>query len=71
LVSQRNISDKLLNRLVNRFDDVSNTADKNVVFAWQSGHRPLQRANNYGLDGAFPTKLQPQLLELYKEVSVR
>lgn len=50
----------------NRFDDTSDKADRNVVFAWQSGHRPLQRAITYGLDGAFPTKLQPQLLELYE-----
>lgn len=39
--------------------------------AWQSGHRPLQRARTYGLDGAFPTRLQPQLLECYDHVSTR
>ncbi|KAJ3454070.1 hypothetical protein MRS44_018702 [Fusarium solani] len=27
----------------NRYDDYSSDADVNVVFAWQSGHRPLQR----------------------------
>ncbi|KAI3572849.1 hypothetical protein IWW34DRAFT_824118 [Fusarium oxysporum f. sp. albedinis] len=37
----------------------------------ESGHRPLQRASTYGLDGAFPTKLQPQLLELYRWASSR
>ncbi|KAL7940767.1 hypothetical protein V8C42DRAFT_361765 [Trichoderma barbatum] len=55
----------------NRFDDTSQTAHRNVVFAWQSGHRPLQRAVTYGLDGAFPTTLQPQLLELYEWASTR
>ncbi|EXA29297.1 hypothetical protein FOVG_19206 [Fusarium oxysporum f. sp. pisi HDV247] len=53
----------------NRFDDVSENADRNVIFAWQSGHRPLQRATTYGLDGAFPTALQPQLLESYEWAS--
>ncbi|VTO82726.1 unnamed protein product [Fusarium graminearum] len=41
----------------NRFDDRSADARRNVAFAWQSGHRPLQRASTYGLDGTFPTKL--------------
>jgi hypothetical protein len=55
----------------NRFDDTGAAADRNVVFAWQSGHRPLQRGTTYGLDGAFPTKLQPQLLHLYEWASTR
>ncbi|KAJ4065542.1 hypothetical protein NW761_015265, partial [Fusarium oxysporum] len=58
-------------RPFNRFDDRTDAADRGVASAWQSGHRPLQRARTYGLDGAFPTKLQPQLLELYEWVSVR
>ena len=41
------------------------------MFAWQSGHRPLQRGTTYGLDGAFPTLLQPQLLEPYQWASSR
>lgn len=55
----------------NRFDDRSASANRNVVFAWQSGHCPLQRGMTYGLNGAFPTKLQPQLLELYEWASTR
>ena len=55
----------------NRFDDKSDKASRNVVFAWQSGHRPLLRGSTYGLDGAFPTTLQPQLLELYEWASLR
>jgi hypothetical protein len=55
----------------NRFDDRSSTADRNVVFSWQSGHRPIQRASAYGLDGAFPSKLQPALLRIYEWASVR
>ncbi|KAJ0139660.1 hypothetical protein HZ326_17414 [Fusarium oxysporum f. sp. albedinis] len=55
-----------VSRPFNRFDDRTDTADRGVVFAWSSGHRPLQRARTYGLDGAFPTHLQPQLLERYE-----
>ncbi|KJZ69022.1 hypothetical protein HIM_11581 [Hirsutella minnesotensis 3608] len=55
----------------NRFDDRSEKAHRNVIFAWQSGHRPLQRGSTYGLDGAFPTTMQPQLLELYSWASSR
>jgi hypothetical protein len=55
----------------NRFDDVGARANWNVAFAWQSGHRPLQRATTYGLDGAFPARLQPALLRLYEWVSVQ
>ena len=43
----------------NRCDDKGSGADPNVAFAWQSGHCPLQRATMYGLDGAFPSQLQP------------
>lgn len=55
----------------NRYDDNSATADINVVYAWQSGHRPLQRGTTYGLDGAFPHQLQPALLRVYEWASVR
>jgi hypothetical protein len=55
----------------NRFDDKSTAADVNVVFAWQSGHRPIQRATTYGLDGAFPAQLQPALLRVYEWASTR
>ncbi|KJZ69798.1 hypothetical protein HIM_10816 [Hirsutella minnesotensis 3608] len=60
-----------ISRPFNRFDDRSEAADRSVTFAWQSGHRPLQRARTYGLDGAFPTQLQPQLLERYEWASTR
>jgi hypothetical protein len=55
----------------NRYDDKSLEADLNVVFAWQSGHRPLQRGTTYGLDGAYPTQLQPALLRAYEWASTR
>jgi hypothetical protein len=55
----------------NRFYDKTAVADMNVVFAWQSGHRPIQRATTYGLDGAFPTQLQPALLRVYEWASTR
>ncbi|KAM5527730.1 hypothetical protein FOXYSP1_20092 [Fusarium oxysporum f. sp. phaseoli] len=55
----------------NRFDDVTAAADPDVAFAWQSGHRPKQRYTNYGLDGAYPDKLQPSLLRIYASCSER
>ncbi|PHH49078.1 hypothetical protein CFIMG_007987RA00001 [Ceratocystis fimbriata CBS 114723] len=56
---------------VNLYDDRSATEDHNVSFAWQSGHRPLQRGVTYGLDGAFPHQLQPSLLRAYEWASTR
>lgn len=35
------------------------------VRAWQSGHRPRQRAAYYGHDRALPTSLSPALLKAY------
>ncbi|KAH7118029.1 hypothetical protein B0J13DRAFT_599833 [Dactylonectria estremocensis] len=55
----------------NRYDDESVDADLNVAFAWQSGHRPLQCGITYGLDGAFPNRLQPALLRAYEWASTR
>lgn len=55
----------------NRYDDHSIDADINVSFAWQSGHRPIQRAISYGLDGAFPHQLQPALLRAHEWASTR
>lgn len=55
----------------NQYDDKSAAADRNVIFAWQAGHRPRQRGSTYGLDGAFPTTLQPQLPNLYQWASTR
>jgi hypothetical protein len=46
----------------NRHDDSTARAGQDVVFAWQSGHRPLQQSTTYGLDGAYPAHLQPTLL---------
>lgn len=60
-----------VSRPFNRFDDKTDAADRHVAFAWQSCHRPIQRARTYGLDGAFPNRLQPQLLERYEWVSTR
>ncbi|CZS75062.1 unnamed protein product [Fusarium graminearum] len=52
-----------------RFNDTTVAADPDVAFAWQSGHRPQQRYMNYGLDGAYPDKLQPSLLRIYARCS--
>lgn len=53
----------------NRYDEASVGYNDSIAFAWQSGHRPLQRHSTYGLDGAFPDKLQPGLLQTYRNVS--
>ncbi|KAG6996471.1 hypothetical protein FocnCong_v014856 [Fusarium oxysporum f. sp. conglutinans] len=53
----------------NRFGDTTGTAEHEVAYAWQSGHRPMQRHTTYGLDGAFPDHLQPALLRAYERVS--
>lgn len=46
-------------------------ADIYVVFASQSGHRPMQRGFSYGIDAAYPDSLQPALLRVYQWVSRR
>jgi hypothetical protein len=53
----------------NRHDDKSTQANLSVVLDWQRSHRPLQQSTNYGLDGAFPTRLQPALLNVYEWAS--
>ncbi|KAH7247485.1 uncharacterized protein BKA55DRAFT_691571 [Fusarium redolens] len=55
----------------NRHDDWSNDADINSIFAWQSGHRLFQRGITYGLNGAYPFRLQPPLLQCYEWASLR
>jgi hypothetical protein len=52
-------------------DDKSTAADIEVVFAWQSGHRPMQHGTSYGIDAAYPDSLQPALLRVYRWVSSR
>lgn len=56
---------KQISRPFNRYDDKSVNADLEVTFAWQSGHRPLQRGTTYGIDAAYPDSLQPALLRIY------
>lgn len=60
---------KQISKLFNRQDDRSAAADVEVVFSWQSGHRPWQRGTTYGIDGAFPDTLQPALLRVYRWAS--
>lgn len=60
---------KQISRPFNRYDNKCNNADMEVAFAWQSGHRPLQRGTTYGIDSAFPDSLQPALLRIYHWVS--
>lgn len=53
----------------NQYDDRQNP-DLSCVFAWQSGHRPLERGVTYGIDGAYPHQLQPASLRAYERVSM-
>ncbi len=62
-ITERHI--KSICRPFNRYDDKSADADIEVVFAWQSGHRPVQRGTSYGIDAAYPDSLQPALLRVY------
>jgi hypothetical protein len=39
------------------------------LFAWQTGHSIEQEIQSYGLDGDYPTQLQPLLFDLYWSVS--
>ena len=52
----------------NRFDEHGQLS-ANLAFSWQSGHRQQERLATYGLDGAYPHKLQPSLLRAYERVS--
>lgn len=66
-ITEKHVKD--INRPFNRHDDKSANADIEVAFAWQSGHRPLQRGTNYGIDSAYPDSLQPALLRIYRWAS--
>lgn len=62
------ILEKHVPRLLQPFDihdDTNPYMMLHSVRAWQSGHRPRQRAAYYGHDGALPTSLSPALLEAY------
>ncbi|KAH7186847.1 hypothetical protein DER44DRAFT_754195 [Fusarium oxysporum] len=54
----------------NRFEDTTGTTGHGVAYAWQRGHRPMQRHTTYSRDGAFPTHLQPVLLRTYEQASI-
>lgn len=56
---------KHISRPFDRNDDKSAEAAIEVAYAWQSGHRPVQRGTTYGIDSAFTDSLQPALLEVY------
>lgn len=63
-ITARHISQ--LNKPFNRYDDKTEEASPEVSFAWQSGHRPIQRGTTYGIDAAYPDSLQPALLRVYR-----
>lgn len=50
-------------------DDQSMAADIELLFAWQSGHRLVQREVSHGTDSAYPDSLHPALVGLSQWVS--
>lgn len=66
-ITERHV--KQISRPFDRYDDTSSKADIDVAFAWQSGHRPIQRGTSYGIDSAYPDSLQPALLRIYRWAS--
>ncbi len=40
------------------------------LFAWQAGHSLVEDMKTYGLNGAYPTQLQPILIQLYRSLSI-
>ncbi|KAF4492952.1 ATP-dependent DNA helicase tlh1 [Colletotrichum fructicola Nara gc5] len=66
-ITERHV--KQIHTLFDQYDDRSRDAPVESAFAWQSGHRPFQRAITYGLDGAYPDSLQPALLDRFRWVS--
>ena len=49
-------------------DVLMNNPDFNI-FAWQAGHQQSTNVAIYGLDAAFPGRLQPELMEQYRRIS--
>jgi hypothetical protein len=39
------------------------------IFAWQAGHQSRINTSIYGLDAAFPGRIQPALLRFYRQIS--
>jgi hypothetical protein len=65
-ITERHLNNN--SRPFDRFDE-RDTNNNEIVFAWQSGHRPMQRGLSYGVDAAFPDALQPALLRVYFRAS--
>lgn len=68
-ITERHIQQ--ISRPFDRYNDKGEDVGIDVAFAWQSGHRPLRRGTNYGIDGAYPDSLQPALLRVYRWVSTQ
>jgi hypothetical protein len=51
-------------------DPLRENADA-YLYAWQAGHQRETNVGIYGLDAAFPTRLQPELLGQFLRISLR
>jgi len=40
-----------------------------AIFAWQAGHQKVAHDSYYGLDTAFPFRLTPEVLRMYRSIS--
>jgi len=69
--SWRQIVTAVTNIHVQKFGKERQTADQmyEALWAWQAGHKLGTRNENYGLDAAFPSRLQAQMLCLYLALS--
>ncbi|KPA35178.1 hypothetical protein FLAG1_12152, partial [Fusarium langsethiae] len=68
-ITERHVRD--VSASFDRYNSHAAYGDADAAYAWQSGHMQVQRSITYGLDGAFPSQLQPALLQLYLRVSKR
>ena len=72
--TQHRLEDLLLSwwpslRLSDIQDDINDYDGFLCLLSYQTGHRPLTHGSAYALENAFPTKLQPDLLERYLQNS--
>lgn len=50
-ITERHLHD--ISRPFDRYDESSSTHSTGVAFAWQSGHRPMERGLSHGIENIF------------------